>query len=54
MRWSDDVIQLAVDAAELDRLMAFGADAAEHEDGGDDEPSYQVPPVHACRFEAAT
>ena len=31
--------------------MAFGADAAEREDGGDDEPSYQVPPVHACWFE---
>lgn len=46
------IIQLAVDRRVLDRLMAFGADAAECEDGGDDEP-YEVPPVHACWFEAA-
>ena len=32
--------------------MAFGADAAEREDGGDDEP-YEVPPVHACWLDAA-
>jgi hypothetical protein len=46
------IIQVAVDRATLERLMAFGADAAEREDGGDDEP-YEVPPVHACWFEAA-
>ena len=38
------VIQVAVGDAELDRLLAFGADAAEHEDSGDDA----VPPVHPC------
>jgi hypothetical protein len=47
-----NVIQLALDDAEMDRLMAFGADEAECEDAGDDEP-YEVPPVHACWFEAA-
>ena len=46
------IIQLAVDDATLERLMAFGADAVEGEDGGDDEP-YEVPPVHTCWFEAA-
>jgi hypothetical protein len=44
-----NVIQLALDDAEMDRLMAFGADEAECEDAGDDEP-YEVPPVHACWF----
>ena len=43
------IIQLAVDQPTLDRLMAFGADAAESEDGGDDEP-YEGPPMHACWF----
>ena len=47
-----NVIQLALEDTEMDRLMAFGADTAEREDGGDDEP-YEVPPVHACWFEAA-
>jgi hypothetical protein len=46
------ILQLAVDRRVLDRLMEFGADAVEGEDGGDDEP-YEVPPVHACWFEAA-
>lgn len=46
------VIQLALDRAAFDRLMVFGADAAEREDGGDDEP-YEVPPVHACWLDAA-
>lgn len=46
------VIQLALDRATFDRLMVFGADAAEREDGGDDEP-YEVPPVHACWLDAA-
>jgi hypothetical protein len=46
------IIQLAVDRRVLDRLMMFGADAVEREDGGDDEP-YEVPPVHACWLEAA-
>ena len=32
--------------------MAFGADAAEREDDGDDEPC-EVPPVHACWLDAA-
>ena len=46
------VIQLALGDTELERLMVFGADAVECEDGGDDEP-YEAPPVHACWFEAA-
>ena len=32
------VIELAVDRATFERLMAFGAELAEAEDGGDDEP----------------
>ena len=32
--------------------MVFGAEAAESEDGGDDEP-YVVLPVSACWLEAA-
>jgi len=32
------VLQLAGDRATLERLMAFGADAAEGEENGDDEP----------------
>ena len=47
------VLQLAVDRATLDRLMAFGADAAESEDGGDDEPSYDEPLVRPGWLEAA-
>jgi hypothetical protein len=47
-----NLLCLALTDAEMDRLMAFGANAAENEDGGDDEP-YEVPPVHACWFEAA-
>ena len=46
-----NVLHLALDDADMDELMAFGADAAERENGGDDEP-YEVPPVHACWFEA--
>jgi hypothetical protein len=46
------VIQLAVDRRTLGRLMAFGADDAEREDGGDNEP-YEVPPVHACWLDSA-
>ena len=46
-----NVLQLALDDADMDELMVFGADAAERENGGDDEP-YEVPPVHACWFEA--
>jgi hypothetical protein len=45
-----NVLQLALDDAEMDELMAFGADAAERENDWDDEP-YEVPPVHACWFE---
>jgi hypothetical protein len=40
-------IQLAVERADLKRLMAFGADAVECQDGGDDEP-YAVLPVPVC------
>jgi hypothetical protein len=32
------IIQLAVADTVLDELLSFGADAAESEDGGDDEP----------------
>ena len=32
------IIQLAVDDRALERLMTFDADAADLEDGGDDEP----------------
>jgi hypothetical protein len=46
------IVQLALDEVGLERLMAFGADAAESEHGGDDEP-YAVPPVSACWLEAA-
>ena len=41
-----------VDRPTLDQLMAFGADAAEREEDGDDEPC-ESPPVHACWLEAA-
>jgi hypothetical protein len=37
------VIQLAVKRADFERLMAFGADAVECEDGGDDEPYECLP-----------
>ena len=43
------VIQLAVERADFERLMAFGADAAESEDGGDDEP-YACAPMSPCWF----
>jgi hypothetical protein len=43
------VIQLAVEPCDFDRLMAFGADAAESEDGGDGEP-YACPPMSPCWF----
>jgi hypothetical protein len=34
------VIEVAVDRATFERLMVFGADQAEAEDGGDDEPAW--------------
>ena len=34
------VIELAVDRATFERLMAFGAELAEAEDGGDAEPDW--------------
>jgi hypothetical protein len=43
------VIQLAVQPRDFDRLMAFGADTVEAEDGGDDEP-YQCSPMSPCWF----
>jgi hypothetical protein len=43
------VIQLAVEPCDFDRLMAFGADAIECEDGGDGEP-YACPPMSPCWF----
>jgi hypothetical protein len=43
------VIQLALAPRDFDRLMAFGADAVEAEDGGDDEP-YQCLPMSPCWF----
>jgi hypothetical protein len=43
------VIQLAVARADFERLMAFGADAVECDDGGDDEP-YDCPPMSPCWF----
>lgn len=46
------VIQLTIDAGMLDRLMVFGADAAEREEGGDDEPS-EAPSSSACWLSAA-
>jgi hypothetical protein len=45
------VIQLAVEPRDFDRLMAFGADAVEAEDGGDGEP-YQCPPMSASTRQA--
>jgi hypothetical protein len=47
-----NLLCLAITDAELDRLAAFGADAAESEDGGDDEPD-EVPPVHVCWMDEA-
>jgi hypothetical protein len=47
------ILQLALDQPTLDRLMVFGADASESEENRDDEPSYEVPPVHACWFDEA-
>ena len=41
------VIQLAIERRDFERLMAFGADATECEDGGDDEP-YEQLPVQVC------
>jgi hypothetical protein len=46
------VLQLALTDAELDRLMAFGAEATEREDGGDDE-LYEALPVQVCWLQAA-
>jgi hypothetical protein len=43
------VIELAVGPRDFERLMAFGAEAAESEDGGDDEPDECVP-MSACWF----
>jgi hypothetical protein len=43
------VIQLAVPRRDFERLMAFGTDAAECEDGGDAEP-YECSPMSACWF----
>jgi len=43
------VIQLAVGPRDFERRMAFGADAAESEGGGDDEP-HDCPPMSACWF----
>ena len=43
------VIQLAVERADFERLMAFAADAVECEDGGDDEP-YECQPMSPCWF----
>jgi hypothetical protein len=41
------VVVLAIEPRDFDRLMAFGADAVESEDGGDDEP-YECPPMSPC------
>jgi len=46
------VIQLAVERADFELLMAFGAEAVECEDGGDDEP-YQCLPMSPCWFREA-
>jgi hypothetical protein len=43
------VIQLAAERADFERLMAFGSDAAESEDGFDDEP-YDCLPMSPCWF----
>jgi hypothetical protein len=43
------VVLLAIEPCDFDRLMAFGADAAESEDGGDDEP-YACRPMSPCWF----
>jgi hypothetical protein len=41
------VVVLAIEPRDFDRLMAFGANAVESEDGGDDEP-YEVTPMSPC------
>lgn len=46
------IIRLAVGDDALERMMAFGAEAAESEDGGDDEP-YEVSPANLCWLTAA-
>jgi hypothetical protein len=43
------VIQLALEPRDFHRLMAFGADAVEAEDDGEDEP-YQCSPMSPCWF----
>jgi hypothetical protein len=43
------VIQLAIEPRDFEQMMAFGADAVESEDGGDDEP-YACSPMSACWF----
>jgi hypothetical protein len=43
------VVQLAIEPRDFDRLMALGADAAESENGGDDEP-YACSPMSPCWF----
>jgi hypothetical protein len=45
-------IQLALADALLDGLLSFGADAADSDEGGDNEPN-DVPPVSACWLEMA-
>jgi hypothetical protein len=51
-RRGPDHLQLAVDRAALLGLLASGANGAEHEECGDDEPD-EVPPVYAPWLEAA-
>jgi hypothetical protein len=43
------VMVLAIEPRDFDRLMAFGADDVEAEEGGDDEP-YQCSPMSPCWF----
>jgi hypothetical protein len=46
------ILQLVLDEADADRLMALGAHAGENKDGGDDSP-YGERPVSVCWLELA-
>lgn len=47
------VIQVAIEPPDFERLMAFGADAVESEDGGDDELGQALPQSVCWFWEAA-
>ena len=46
------VMQVVLDEADANRLMAFSPDADESKSGGEDSP-YREPPVSVCWLESA-